>query len=402
MRRITQEYELLCKVGAGTFSSVHKARRKSDDLIVAVKIIEAKSENDVNLIVMEGKVLKYLMGGYPTIPKIYDFFNEGALFFIIMEYLDGYITLLDWANQYFSLIYNQKSNKDEFELLIKTREKDICYIFEQIISSINYMYQKYVIHRDLKLENIMINLKTKEIKIIDFGFSIITQTMSWSTICGSYEYLAPEILETVVKLSDETYNFTKFSIQSEVWSLGIILYGMIYCRLPFNHKNKLELINLVLNSEISFEPINVISNQNLKSLLLSMLDKNPYTRISFSQILTHPLFANKYIFGNCSNYKSYMNGINKLAQETNANHDSLKESVNIKNPQLNNHPNKSNLLNINYQKRKVNVKNSSSLNLFFNNLSVSSKLNEAHKNRKFWNFHNQNPIIIPPKVIKNI
>lgn len=401
MRRISHEYDLLYQVGSGSFSSVHKAKRKSDNLIVAIKIFEAQTKSDVNLIVTEGKILKYLMGGHPTIPKIYDFFNEGALFFIIMEYLDGYITLLDWVNQYYSLIYNPKSNKDEFELQIKTREKDICYIYYQIILSINYMYQKYVVHRDLKLENIMINPKTKEIKIIDFGFSIITQTMTWSTICGSFEYLAPEILETLVKKADKQ-RVSNFTIQSEVWSLGIILYGMIYCRLPFEHENKLDLINLVLNSEISYDPLNVINNQNLKSLLLSMLDKNPYTRINFSQILNHPLFSGLHKIRNCRISKSYMNGIEKLAQEIDGVSDSVNNSGLIDNSQLKNHQNQHNLSNLNCQKRKVNVRNSSSLHCFLNNLSATNKLNEAHKNRKFWMFHNQNPTILAPKLIKNI
>ena len=80
---------------------------------------------------------------------------------------------------------------------------------------------------------------------------------------------------------------------------------MIYCKLPFTHENKLGLINLVLNSDFQYEPQNVISDPNLKSLLKSMLVKDPYSRINFLEIYNHPFFAGKHKKGKCRISKSY-------------------------------------------------------------------------------------------------
>lgn len=97
--------------------------------------------------------------------------------------------------------------------------------------------------------------------------------MIWSTISGSFEYLAPEILRDIVKITSENKTQeevqTAYNTQSEIWSLGIILYGLVYCKLPFFHHNQIKLI------KPSFVPENVIYKPILKSLLVSMLEKDP-------------------------------------------------------------------------------------------------------------------------------
>lgn len=165
MSRIYKEYDLIKQIGYGSFSEIYQAKRKSDNLIVAIKIYEAQTQNEINLIETEAKVLKHLMGGHPSIPNIYDFFNEDLIFFIIMDYFEGFITLLDWINSYAHSIFSEDIKKDDLQHIIKKREESIAIIFTQIVSSINYLHRKSVIHRDLKLENIMINPNTLAIKL---------------------------------------------------------------------------------------------------------------------------------------------------------------------------------------------------------------------------------------------
>lgn len=319
MSHIYHDYDLLSQIGNGTFSSVYKAKRKSDGLFVAIKIIEIQNENDISLVSNEANILKSITGGHPTIPRLYDAFADGPFYFIVMEYFDGYITLLDWTNSYVPLIFQTDYQEEEIQDIVEMRESDINEIFAQIISGINYLHSKYVIHRDLKMENIMVNPNTKSIKIIDFGFSKQTEKLQWSTICGSFEYMAPEILQDILKrgtLTDPNEIVTMYNIQSEVWSLGIILYGMIYCRLPFFHANKLKLVNMIIHADISFNPENVIINENLKNLLLCMLDKDPSSRIIFEKVLQHPFFRQNYNHAHSNNQISSQPESNLLLAHT--------------------------------------------------------------------------------------
>lgn len=302
MSLLYKDYDLIGQIGNGSSSSVYRAKRKSDGIDVSIKIVEVKSENELYFIQNEEKILKTLMGGHPSIPILYDIFSEGPFYFIVMEFLEDYIALLDWTNSYVPLIFESDYESDKIQELVKLREDDITEIFANIISAINYLHSKSVVHRDLKLENIMVNPNTKSVKIIDYGFSIVSENMIWSTICGSFEYLAPEILQDIMKHNYQQGHdvvYSTYSIQSEVWSIGVILYGMIFCRLPFFHQSKIKLFNMILNTEISFAPENVILNENLKKLLLEMLNKDPEKRIEFDKISQHP-FLQKF-FQNSDN-----------------------------------------------------------------------------------------------------
>lgn len=381
MRHLQQQYELINKIGIGTFSSVYKANRKSDGLTVAIKIIEAQSEEDVKSITTESNILIHLKGSHPSIPKLYDLFNDGPLYFLIIEYLDGYITLLDWASKFSTIIFNSNFSDENFQEIAKERERTISFIFGQIISSVSYLYQKSVIHRDLKLENIMINPKTNEIKIVDFGLSIISRSMTWSNICGSLEYMAPEIIKDIVK--DQNENLSQlnskavYSTKSEIWSLGIILYGMTFCKLPFAHPNKQELINLIRLSNISYEPRHVISSKNLIGLLKSMLNKDVNERINFSDVYNHPFL--KEIHSQPSkklHIKSYSckEDIDKIMV------DSKLEF----------------LSDDNIRQRKLHENHKS--------LPLSFKMNKNHKNIRNWRNIKTRPVkakIVAPKLIKN-
>ena len=103
-------------------------------------------------------------------------------------------------------------------------EKDVRFIFKQIVEGINYLHSNNFIHRDIKLENILIDKKNKQIKIIDFGFSVCVQSdKKLCMFCGTPSYMAPEIV------SKQDYN-GKFV---DIWALGILLYTMLCGKFPF-------------------------------------------------------------------------------------------------------------------------------------------------------------------------
>lgn len=396
MSILFQDYDLISQIGNGSSSSVYKAKRKSDGLEVAVKIIEVKSEFELLFIKNEEKILKSINGGHPSIPILYDVFTEGPFYFIVMDFLADYIPLLDWANSYVPLIFESDYESEKIQELIRIREADITVIFGNIISAINYLHSKSIIHRDLKMENIMINPNTKTIKIIDYGFSIISETMNWSTICGSFEYLAPEILKDIIKHNTQQEQievYSTYSIQSEVWSIGVILYGMIFCRLPFFHQNKMKLFNLILNSDLSLIPENAIINENLKNLLLSMLEKDPLKRIEFERISQHP-FLKKYLE---SIPKTAIQTSNTFAGNLMLSHDLYCHSdtfINIK-PQFetNLSMNESNISQT-FQAPHIDLRSSNFLFSSNDSLPLSYRINNRSKIKRF----SQNKKRLPPGV----
>ena len=311
MSRIYNEFKLLQQIGQGTFSYIYKAIRIADGIKVAIKIREIQNEFDEEQVVEEGNILRSIMGGHSTIPILYDVFKEDSYCFIVMEYLDGYITLLDWINSSTSLSSLVSNSTENHQSIIEEREKDISNIFAQIISGVDYIHQMSVVHRDLKLENIMFNPETKIVKIIDFGFSKKTSTMKWGTICGSFEYIAPEILKVLLlSTNDQSPEYENdqnllFTVQSEIWSLGVILYGMTYQRLPFFEQNRIKLINIILKSSVPIESQNQIVSRDLNNLILAMLEKDPSKRINFLQLYRHPFLINAFQQYTCSIIKNF-------------------------------------------------------------------------------------------------
>ena len=294
MHRITTDYDLLKITGRGTFSEVFEGKRKIDGKIVAIKVIKCQNEIHDKIIMKEINIMKLVSGGHPSIPRLYDHFKEGQFYYIIMEYLDGYVTLLDWINELGqSTTYNCyaiQSNSHEMTEDLFYREKSIASIFVQIASCVAYLHSLHIFHRDLKLENIMINPITKNVKIIDFGLATHSDNMKWETICGSFEYLAPEIIQDVKNLN-KAHSFT---FQSEIWTLGVILYSMTYYKLPFYSQNIFDMFKSIIYLSLQLDEEELFASEELKDLILQMLSKDPVERPYFEQIFAHPFLNEEY------------------------------------------------------------------------------------------------------------
>lgn len=103
-------------------------------------------------------------------------------------------------------------------------EKEVRFIFKQLTEGIHYLHSNSYVHRDIKLENILIDKKNKTIKIIDFGFSVSVQPdKKLCMFCGTPSYMAPEIV------SKQEYN-GKFV---DIWAMGILLFTMLCGKFPF-------------------------------------------------------------------------------------------------------------------------------------------------------------------------
>ena len=251
-------------IGVGSFAKVYKGINIINKKKVAIKKINKKKLNKKlqERLKIEIKLIQ-IYHNHENIVDLYDvlYSDNNDYVFIIMEYcncgdLGDYI----------------KNNKLD--------ENNIKYYMNQLRNGIQYLIENNVIHRDLKPKNIMLTKNYKILKITDFGFarSTIDDISLMDTLCGSPLYMAPEMMLN-----------KKYNIKSDLWSIGIILYEMIYNIHPYgNPINIIDLIDRIKKKKIYF-PKNNISDEclNLLSLLLQVNDNE---RITWNDFFNHSWF----------------------------------------------------------------------------------------------------------------
>lgn len=177
----------------------------------------------------------------------------------------------------------------ELSKLIKKNlsEDKVKFYFKQIVNAILHLDKLNIVHRDIKPANILLTDNNSKIKITDFGLSrVISNNNMMDTIVGTPFYMSPEIL-----------NEKKYNQNTDIWSLGIILYELIYGMHPFKYCSNLDDLKDTLNqNNILFLPYNknkVVLTNDCINLMKSLLDKNIDSRIKLHDILNHQWFIEK-------------------------------------------------------------------------------------------------------------
>lgn len=224
--------------------------KKIDETLTNPTFIEAEIE--------AGKKIKHA-----GTAKFIDSWSEGRFRFLLLEYVDGFdlFQFLEARN---------------FEPLPESQVKKI---FSQLVKIITHLHRKGFLHRDLKLENIILQPNHK-IKLIDFGLS--TQgacNKTYNVFLGSPEYVCPLILQK------KPYTACK----AEIWSLGIILYALLFGQFPFSTKDREQ--EFVHCPEVLFSEEDDVSEE-AKDLILQMLDYNETKRPTVESLIKHPWLKN--------------------------------------------------------------------------------------------------------------
>ncbi|BEI88004.1 uncharacterized protein CcaverHIS019_0107220 [Cutaneotrichosporon cavernicola] len=271
-------YILLQTLGEGEFGKVKLGVHSEFGVEVAIKLIrrgqletEASRANKVE---REIEVLRQLK--HPNIVRMLDVIDTAKYIGIVLEFAGGG-ELFDYilANRYL-------------------KEKDASRLFAQLISGVDYLHQKHIVHRDLKLENLLLD-RHRNIIITDFGFANAFEREGddlMATSCGSPCYAAPELV-----VSEGLYVGTAV----DVWSCGVILYAMLSGYLPYDDDPENpdgDNINL-LYKYIMSTPLNFPDHMSRMAmdLLLMMLVPNPQDRCNIPQIEVHPwLDAHQSVF----------------------------------------------------------------------------------------------------------
>ncbi|CAD8124023.1 unnamed protein product [Paramecium sonneborni] len=161
----------------------------------------------------------------------------------------------------------------------KLTEEEARVIFRQIADAICYCHDQKLVHRDLKLENILLTSKTdKQVKIIDFGIATVATNFIIDKIdLGSLSYMPPEMISGQIQ---------SIRPSIDIWAMGVILFALVCGTLPFTRPIQEQTIQNILNLKYQFPNINL--SKEYKELVQCMLHPDPNERYSAYQVLGHP------------------------------------------------------------------------------------------------------------------
>ena len=247
-------------LGKGAFGRVNLGLHRLTRRLVAIKAINMefmKDESSKKKMSNEISILKILR--HPNVVKLLETFDTDKHHLIVMELCPGG----DLLN------YVRKRRK--------LNEKMAKFVFKQIMEGLLYIHQNGVVHRDIKLDNILLD-GHGNIKIADFGVSrkFVDNEILFEQ-CGTPAYIAPEIVREL--------GYKGFPV--DIWSAGVCLYAMLYGNVPFKANQMGDLNKMILDATIEYKDT---ASEESRDLMQRMLQKNPNKRLTAEEVLDHSWF----------------------------------------------------------------------------------------------------------------
>ncbi|XP_076640537.1 nuak family kinase 1 isoform X2 [Colletes latitarsis] len=255
-RKLKQRFDIIKKLGQGTYGKVQLGINKETGQEVAIKTIKkCKIETEADLIRIRREIQIMSSVQHPNIIHIYEVFENREKMVLVMEYAAG------------GELYDYLSERKVLT------EHEARRIFRQIATAVFYCHKHKICHRDLKLENILLD-QAGNAKIADFGLSnVFDEQRLLNTFCGSPLYASPEIVKGTPYHGPEV----------DCWSLGVLLYTLVYGAMPFDGSNFKRLVKQISQSAY-FEPK---KPSPASPLIKDMLTVCPGKRADVERICTH-------------------------------------------------------------------------------------------------------------------
>ncbi|KAJ5072715.1 non-specific serine/threonine protein kinase [Anaeramoeba ignava] len=261
-----KKFQILNVIGKGSFGTVYLVKQKGTKKYFAMKVLEKKrilEKNQVKHLQAERNVHKQLNN--PFIASLVCSFQNESQLFMVIEFVNG-------GEIYYHLDREQVFSQSRVKLYAA-----------EIILALEHIHSKKIVYRDLKPENILLDSEG-HIRLIDFGLSKILhdgEDGKAKTLCGTPEYLAPEILT-----GEEQHYAVDF------WSLGVIMFEMLHGMPPFYSDNSNDMYIKILTEDLK---ISDSLDQSTRYVLQGLLDRNPATRLGLDKkgklnIKKHPFF----------------------------------------------------------------------------------------------------------------
>lgn len=243
-------------LGKGKFGKVYLAREKKEKFIIALKVLEKKQLADARVehqLRREIEIQCHLR--HRNILRLYGFFYDEKRVYLILEY----------APQ--GELYRRLQKQGRFS------EKLSAKYTLAMASALAYCHSKSVIHRDIKPENLLLGIQG-EVKIADFGWSVHAPTSRRKTLCGTPDYLSPEMIKG-----------KEHSNAVDIWALGVLLFEFLVGNPPFEADDIKETYRRIVKCQAKF-PAHV--SAGARDLIAKMLRKEPHKRLALSKIAHHP------------------------------------------------------------------------------------------------------------------
>lgn len=261
---VTVRYDMIRVLGEGVYGDVRLAIDKETGELVAIKRMSKISKYETGRAfqreVEAGRILKH-----PGVVQIRDSFETQDDYYLVMEYLQGK-DLVDYMEKYANHL----------------SESTVKRIFYQLLNTVHYIHQQGICHRDIKLENIMLD-GNGNIKLIDFGLCNLEDSENCLGRVGSPEYCCPEIVDP---------DYGEYSgYVADAWSCGITLYALLNGRFPFDED---QLSSIADGDYVPLTWTRTVSPQ-AQDLVEALLDPNPETRMTIEQALRHCWFADIHL-----------------------------------------------------------------------------------------------------------
>ena len=265
-QKISDRYQIIKAIGEGGMANVYLAYDTILDRDVAVKVLRGDLANDEKFVRrFQREALSASSLTHPNIVEVYDVGEDHGQYYIVMEYVEG------------------RHLKD----LIKKRGKltlsEVIDIMLQITDGMSVAHDSYIIHRDIKPQNIMI-LENGLVKIMDFGIAMAmnsTQLTQTNSVMGSVHYLPPE-----------QANGKGSTLQSDIYSMGIVMYELLTGKLPYKGDNAVEIALKHLK-----EPLPSIREelpnipQSVENIIIKATAKNPKNRYTDAREMHNDLLT---------------------------------------------------------------------------------------------------------------
>lgn len=259
---LMQRYEIGRLLGQGSFAKVYYGRNLKTSQSVAIKVIDKEKIFKCGLmdqVRREISVMKLVK--HPNIVQLYEVMATKTKIYFVLEYVKG--------GELFNKVQRGRLKEDVARKY-----------FQQLNSAVDFCHSRGVYHRDLKPENLLLD-DNRNLKISDFGLSALAECKRQDgllhTTCGTPAYVAPELI------CKKGYDGAK----ADIWACGVILYVLLAGYLPFQDKNLMDMYRKIYKAELKWPSW---FSSEARRLLRRILDPNPGTRISFSEILENPWF----------------------------------------------------------------------------------------------------------------
>ncbi|XP_039591006.1 aurora kinase A [Polypterus senegalus] len=256
-------------LGKGKFGNVYLARERQSKFILALKVLfkcQIEKAGVEHQLRREVEIQAHLR--HPNILRLYGYFHDAARVYLILEYAPK------------GELYSELQKCVRFD-----DQRSATYITE-LSDALLYCHSRGVIHRDIKPENLLLD-GTGQLKIADFGWSVHAPSSRRTTLCGTLDYLPPEMIEG--RMHDE---------KVDLWSLGVLCYEFLVGKPPFETTTHDETYRKISKVEFTFPPF---TSEGSRDLISKLLKHNPKERLPLNQVLVHP-----WILANSTKQPTFM------------------------------------------------------------------------------------------------